>query len=80
MEVTNSCKPSSLPQHGTNYDCKRLNSTVPGVLFTCQKEFITIWTGCTQYFYGSTSVTTINSFNYANLVELANQRQNICFR
>ena len=35
--------------------------------------------GCTQYFYGSTS-GTINSFNWANLVQLANQAQHVCIR
>ena len=35
--------------------------------------------GCTQYFYGSTT-GTITSFNYANSVQLANQRQTICIR
>ena len=35
--------------------------------------------GCTQYFYGSTT-GTISSFNYANSYQLANQRQTICIR
>jgi hypothetical protein len=35
--------------------------------------------GCTQWFYGSTT-GTINSYNYANLVQLANQQQSICIR
>lgn len=38
--------------------------------------------GCTQWFYGSTSGTTINSYNYAASTrsELANQKQSICMR
>ena len=35
--------------------------------------------GCTQYRFGSIS-GVINSFNYANLYQLANQQQTICFR
>jgi hypothetical protein len=35
--------------------------------------------GCTQYFYGGTT-GTLNSFNYANAVQLASQAQHICIR
>jgi len=36
--------------------------------------------GCTQWFYGSTSGTVINSYNFAGSVQLANQKQSICIR
>jgi hypothetical protein len=36
--------------------------------------------GCTQWFYGTTTGTVINSYNYAGSVQIANQRQSICIR
>ncbi len=35
--------------------------------------------GCTQYYFGSTT-GMVNSYNYANQYQLANQKQNICIR
>jgi hypothetical protein len=34
--------------------------------------------GCTQYYTGTSG--TIQSFNWQNMVQLANQNQKICFR
>jgi hypothetical protein len=36
--------------------------------------------GCTQWFYGTTTGTVLNSYNYAGSSQLANQRQSICIR
>jgi hypothetical protein len=36
--------------------------------------------GCTQYFYGTSATGMIMSFNYANSVQLASQKQRFCFR
>jgi hypothetical protein len=35
---------------------------------------------CTQYFYGTSGTGTVNTFNYVNSIQLANQLQTICIR
>jgi hypothetical protein len=35
--------------------------------------------GCTQYYYGTTT-GLVQSFNFANSIQLANQNQAVCIR